>query len=151
MPLSGSELQIFHLVGHRGSAAVIMSIIIVPLSVCGTPIQLCVYPRPLLGLKDHRLLPSLPGKKIFSYNFTVWVLRFLLFFIFFYLLFSGNTYFLSRVAGSIFNLVSPDSGPALSYKSTSHLQEGEDPSLCAHPISSSSLGMLMLIFLESAF
>ena len=57
LPPSCSELQIFHLAGHRGSAAVIMSAIIVPWGARGIVIQLCTYPRPLLRVEDrHQLL-----------------------------------------------------------------------------------------------
>lgn len=71
LPPSCSELQIFHLAGHRGSAAVIMSAIIVPWGARGIVIQLCTYPRPLLRVEDrHQLLCQ---------NSSVWAQVFILF------------------------------------------------------------------------
>lgn len=53
LPPSCSELQISHLAGRRGSAAVIMSAIIVPWGARGIVIQLCAYPGPLLLVEDR--------------------------------------------------------------------------------------------------
>lgn len=62
-----------------------MSVITGPVSAHGTPVQMHIYPRPLLGVEDPHQLPSLP-QKIFSHNLNLGTM--------FPFFFSGNTYIL---------------------------------------------------------
>lgn len=109
LPSSCSELQIFHLAGHRGSAAVIMSAIIVPWGACGIVIQLCTYPGPLLRVEDR---PQ-SGHK-FSF-------------------FLGNSYSPSRVSWKRFVFIKCPLTPVLPWTTSPlPMPRREKPLLCVH-------------------